>query len=372
MEIHQVCKQCVMDTTDPDIIFDQDGICNHCHEYETLKNQSHQYTEQKFEEIVEKIKKRGKSYQYDCISALSGGTDSSYLLHRLKSYGLRVLAFHYDSGWNTQEAVHNVKALTSKMDVDLYTFTIDPKEFRAIQIAYLKAGVIDLDVPTDHALHGSMYKAAVVNKVPTIMTGHNFETESIMPKSWVTDKLDSRNLMDIYKQYGNGVPIKTFPLQTAWVKFMNYNIRNIKMIFALNYLEYNKKRAYEELKNEYGWEPVRVKHGESIWTRFYQCYVLNERFGVDKRKAHFSNLILSGVMTRDEALEELKKPTYRDDFEQDKQMILERYQLSEEDMKSFINRPIRKHSDFKNEKVLKNFYFKLERLLPFLNSSTKH
>ncbi len=374
MKNYQICSCCVMDTSDPDIQFDSTGICSHCKEYEKLKKNRLIKLQTNFDDLVVKIKKRGKSHPYDCAAGISGGTDSSYMLHQLKNSGLRVLAVHYDSGWNTEEAVHNVKALTEKMGIDLYRFSVDWEEFKALQIAYLKAGVIDLDVPTDHALHGGLYKAAADNNVPFILTGHNMETECVMPQSWVTDKLDSSNLMDIYKQYGSGLKLKTFPLQTLFTKFSNYNIRKIEMIFVLNFVKYNKKEAGEMLKKLYGWEPVRVKHGESIWTRFFQCHILPNRFGVDKRRAHFSNLILSNVMSRDEALGELTLPIYKDNFEQDKQMILNRYEITESDFEKYMTQEIKQHSDFKTEKGLKNAYAKIRNILPngMLNISTRH
>jgi len=364
-----------MDTTDPDIQFDSAGNCNHCNQYEKLKKDRTINKVSDFDQLVEKIKRRGKGKKYDCIAGISGGTDSSYMLHQLKSYGLRVLAVHYDSGWNTEEAVHNIRALTEKMKLDLYTFSVDWEEFRALQMAYLKAGVIDLDVPTDHALAGGLYKAAADNNVSFILTGHNMATESVMPESWVTDKLDSSNLLDIYRQYGSGLKLKTFPLQTLRTKFHNYNILKIEMIFVLNYIQYNKQKAAEELQKIYGWEPVRVKHGESVWTRFFQCHILPHRYGVDKRRAHFSNLIVSGVMSRKEALTELTTPVYKDNLADDKKMVLERFRISEPEFDKYMNQPIRKHSEFRSESSIKKLYAKIREITPLkglLNISTRH
>ena len=364
-----------MDTSDPDIQFDSNGVCNYCNYYDVLKKTRESYKESGFEKLVLRIKKRGKSYPYDCVAGISGGTDSSYMLHKLKSSGLRVLAVHFDSGWNSQEAVHNIKVLTEKIGVDLYRYSVDWDEFKSLQIAYLKAGVIDLDVPTDHCLHGALYKAAADKNVPFILTGHNLETECIMPTSWVADKLDSSNLLDIYNQFGNGIPLKTFPLHTLVTKFYNYNILKIEMVFILNYLNYNKQDAAEMLQKEYDWAPVRVKHGESIWTRFYQCYILPIRFGVDKRRAHFSNQILSHVITREDALSELKMPIYKDNFLADKEMILERYGITEQEFDKYMTQPIRKHSEFKTEKEIKKLYSKIRSIIPFnglLNISTRH
>jgi hypothetical protein len=261
------------------------------------------------------------------------------------------------------------------MGLDLYTFKVDWEEFKAVQMAYLRAGVVDLDVPTDHALHGALYKSAVDKKAPYILTGHNMSTESIMPDSWVFDKLDSKNLMDIYRTHGDVVKLKTFPLQTLKTKFLNYNVRKIEMIFILNYMRYNKTEAAEILQKEYNWEPVRVKHSESICTRFYQCYILPTRFGIDKRRAHFSNLILSGVVTRDAALTELSKPIYLDDLENDKKIIFKRFGINEAEFDALMQVPKRTQSDFKTEKALKETYAKIRNILPLkglLKVSTRH
>lgn len=372
MKNHTICTKCIMDTSDADIYFDEAGVCNYCKRYSKLKNVEYSKSEKEFQSLITRIKNRGKTYPYDCIVGISGGTDSSFMLHKLKDEGLRILAVHYNSGWNSAEANHNVEVLTKKLGVDFKEYTIDFEEFRALQIAYLKAGVVDMDVPTDHALHGILYKAAAENKAPFILTGHNFETESVMPVSWVTDKLDSKNMLDIYKKFGDGTRLKTFPIQTSWRKFVNYNIRKIEMIFILNYLDYNKENASREMKVMYGWDPVRVKHGESIWTRFYQCYILPSKFDVDKRKAHFSNLILSGVMTREEALQELEQPAYKDDLERDKNEILEKYRITPEEFDEWMSAPNRQHSDFKNEKDLKKLYAKLRTFIPGLKISTRH
>ena len=372
MSSYNICSQCVMDTTDPDIVFDNQNICNHCHQYLKLRNINYLNSTAKFDGIISYIRKRGKSYSYDCIVAFSGGTDSSFMLHKLKDCGLRVLAVHYNSGWNSEEATFNIRTMTAKIGVDLYEYTVDFNEFRALQIAYLKAGVVDMDVPTDHALHGSLYQVAIEKKVPIILTGHNFETESVMPLSWVTDKLDSRNLRDIYKQFGEGTTLKKFPIQTLWRKFYQYNVKRIEMIFILNYLDYNKELAALEMKKLYDWERVKVKHGESIWTRFYQCYILPKKFGIDKRRAHFSNLILSGVINRDEALKELELPLYKNDFNKDKELIFEKYKIHYLDFEKWMNQPNRKHADFKNEKWLKESYALLKKIIPWFKISTRH
>lgn len=199
--------------------------------------------------------------------------------------------------------------------------------------------------------------------------------ESVMPETWVTDKLDSRNLRDIHRKFGNRRRLKSFPLQTPWTKFLNYNLRRIELIFVLNYFEYDKEKASQLLQQEYGWAPVRVKHGESVWTRFYQCYILPERHKIDKRKAHYSNLILSQGMTREAAIEELEQPIYKDDFESDRQLIMERYRITEKALAGYMNGPVRPHSEFRSEQSLKRLYNRLRNfplLKALLRISTRH
>ena len=370
-----VCTKCIMDTSDETISFDNSGICNHCIQYGKLKSKHDRQSKPSIEELIAKIKSKGKNHKYDCLVGLSGGTDSSFMLHTLISYGLRLLAVHYDSGWNSEEAIHNISILTKTLDTPLEIYKVDFETFKNVQKAYLKAGVVDLDVPTDHALYASLYETAAKHNIPFILSGHNIETESIMPVSWVADKLDSRNMKDICKKFGEGKDVSKFPFQTAFVKFRNYNIKKIETIFFLNHINYHKESASRLLEKEYGWQPVRVKHGESIWTRFYQCYILPTRFGIDKRKAHYSNLILSGNMLREDALQKIKEPFYLDNFEEDKKLILEKYSITEEEFEGYMKQQIRLQSDFKTEKVLKNIYSSI-RNLPILKQilqiSTRH
>ena len=375
MATYQQCVRCVMDTSDPDISFDEQGFCNHCNSYRELKSTYPENVSAFYKATIDRIKKRGRKYSYDCLLGVSGGTDSSYLLHQLKNSGLRILAVHYDSGWNTPEAVHNVKVLTEKMNIDLYTCSVDWEEFKALQLAYFKAGVVDLEVPTDHALVGWLYKIAIEKKIPFILTGTNLQTESITPKSWVFNKLDSRNILDIYRKFGAGTPLKTFPILSPFKKFQIYNIHRIERVFILNYVSYNKEKASEVLKETYAWEPVRVKHGESIWTRFYQCYILPVRYGVDKRKAHYSNLIMSGVLDRKEAVRLLEKPIYHDNFEEDRATVVKRFGVGNDEFDSYFKGEIRSHDRFKSEEHWKSLYYIFRKTLSLkqlLRISTRH
>lgn len=362
-----------MDESDPEINFDSKGVCSHCNKFDELTD--FYKKDESFQTVIKRIKKRGARCKYDCMMALSGGTDSSYLLHKLKDAGLRILVMHYDSGWNSPEANENIRRLTQKMKLDLEVYKVDKDEFKALQRAYLEAGVVDLDVPTDHALVGSMFRVAASHKISTIVSGHNIQTESIMPSTWITDKMDSRNMKDIYAQYGDGTKLNSFPFLTAWRKFWYYNVLRIEMVFLLNKLKYNKLEASIALEKEYQWKPVLVKHGESIWTRFYQCYILPTRFGIDKRKPHFSNQILSGSISRKEALAELDQAIYKNDFEEDKKMVFEKYSINPFEFDRWMNQPKRNHSDFKSEKQLKLLYAKLSSFSLFskvLKISTRH
>jgi N-acetyl sugar amidotransferase len=365
---YRICTTCVLDTTDADISFDEKGICNYCTFYATTYILSGKYTGETLSKLVESIKKRGARKKYDCLLGISGGPDSSYALHQTKELGLRTLAVHFDSGWNTPEAEENIKKLIGYIGCDLYVYKMNWQEFKAMQVAYLKAGVIDLEVPTDHSFHAALYKIAHEKNISTILTGHNFKTEAIMPSSWIYDKQDVSNIRDIYQQYGNGPKLKDFPLLTFCKKFYYFNVKKIALIHLLNYMDYDKKTAMEMLDKKYDWKPFWVKHGESVWTRFYQCYILKERFHADKRRAHFSNMIMSGQMTREEALLELEKPVYHaEDLIADKKYVLDKLEISEEDFEHYMTMPVRSHLEFKSDRDLKRFYTFLRKNIPLLN-----
>ncbi len=309
---YQICTRCVMDTTDPDISFDEKGICNHCHEYNKMKERLFTGGEVKrrLHGLVEKIKKCGKGKEYDCIIGVSGGVDSTYVAYLVNRLGLRPLAIHLDNGWDSELAVSNIQKVLEKLGIDLYTYVIDWEEFRDLQLAFLKASTPDFEIPSDHAIISLMHQTAKKLKVRYILVGDNMRTETHLPAAWSRGHLDWRYIQNVHKQFGS-IPLKTFPHMDIITR--NWYRLTQRAIPILDYMDYRKKDAMEILENELGWRYYGGKHYESIYTRFFQGYLLPRKFGYDKRRAHLSSLVCSSEISREQALEELKKnPTPRE------------------------------------------------------------
>lgn len=354
-----------MDTSDTDIEFDENGLCNHCKSYdEKVKKYvlTGKEAEQKLKEITVKIKKQGENKKYDCILGLSGGTDSTYAAYIAKQLGLRPLIVHLDNGWNSKTSVSNIKNIVKKLNFDLYTHVIDWDEFRELQLAYLRASVIDIEVLTDHAIKAILYKIADERNIKYIITGTDIVTEGIMPKSWIYAKNDLSNLKDIVRKFGN-IEIKTFPTLGFYKQVYYRFIKNIKTVQILNYVSYIKKDAKKILNKELGWVDYGDKHGESVFTSFYQKYILKEKFKVDKRRPHLSTLICAGQITRDEALKEIEKPLYtKEELKKEKEYIIKKFKLTEKEFEEIMALPVRNHYEFKNEartRAVINFIRKL-------------
>jgi N-acetyl sugar amidotransferase len=362
---YRQCTLTVMDNiADPDIRFDEKGICNYWHEYqETAKTGvfTGKEGEQKLAELVERIKNDGKGKPYDCLIGLSGGVDSTYVAWLIKQLGLRPLAVHLDNGWNSELAVKNVENIITKLGFDLYTLVVNWEEFKDIQLSYLKASVVDIEVVSDHAIFATMYKLAKEKNIGYIISGTNIVTEHIMPPGWLYKKMDFTNLKDIHSRYGKR-KLKTYPT-FDFFKYVYYSaILKLTPISILNYVPYNKKDVKELIKRELGWRDYGGKHYESIFTKFYQAYILPEKFKIDKRKAHLSTLICSGQLTREEALKELEQPLYAEaDLKQDKEYVLKKLGLDEKAFDAIMKTPIHKHEDFKTDTRLKEGYMNLLR-----------
>jgi len=343
---YQICTRCIMDTTDPDIEFDENGVCNHCGEYFRLVRQTvftGKEGEQKLIEMVDNIKKKGKKQEYDCIIGLSGGVDSTYVAYLVKQLGLRPLAVHLDNGWDSQMSVNNIKNIVKKLNIDLYTHVIDWRVFKDLQLAYLKASVVDIEAITDHAIIASLYNAANERGIKYILAGTNYATESILPRSWRYKKTDLVNLKAIHNRFGT-VKLETFPIVSS-PKIVYYeHIKNIKRVSILDYVPYVKKDVEEILVQELGWRDYAAKHYESIFTRFYQAYILPRKFNIDKRKAHLSNLICSGQITREDALKEMQKEPYtEEDLKRDKEYVLKKLGLTNDEFEEIMDLPIKSH-----------------------------
>ncbi len=352
---YQVCTRCIMDTSDPEITFDEKGVCNYCKMYEErAKNELKSPEELK--ELIKKIKKAGGK----CLIGVSGGTDSSMAAYLLKKHGLTPLAVSFDNGWDTDIAKENVRNLVKKLNLELIEYKVDPEEFKDLQVAFLKASISNAEIPTDHAILAFLYQLASERGIKYIIHGGNIVTEAIMPKSWGYDSKDLKHLRAIHKKFGK-VKLKNFPQMSLWHWLYYTFIKGIKYIPILNYISYNREEAKEILKRELGWQDYGGKHAESIYTRFFQYYILPRKFKIDKRKAHLSTLINSGQITREEALEEVKKEPYSDKnmMENDKTLVLEKLGLSEEEFERIMRLPIRSYKDFPNN----SFFFQKDNFL---------
>ncbi|RME24979.1 MAG: N-acetyl sugar amidotransferase, partial [Candidatus Zixiibacteriota bacterium] len=289
-DAYQICVRCVMDTSDPEITFDEHGVCSHCHYFdEFVRPQWHpnEHGRQELERIVDTIRTERAQYEYDCIIGLSGGIDSSYLAYLVRELGLRPLVVHIDTGWNSELAVQNIEAIVKKLGYDLYTHVVDWEEMRALQLAFFKAGVANQDTPQDHAIFAGLYRFAVQNKIRYVFSGSNYATESILPNSWGYSAMDARQIKGIYKRHGDGTKLRSFP----FVSFFQYHfyypyVKRMTVVRPLNFLPYNKELAISTLESELGWKYYGGKHYESRFTKFFQGYYLPVRFGYDKRRAH--------------------------------------------------------------------------------------
>jgi len=352
---YQQCVVSVMDTiADPDISFDSNGISNYYYEYKKAGAGLHTGEEgwRLLEGLAAEIKEAGKGQPYDCIMGLSGGVDSTYVAYLAKKLGLRPLAVHFDNGWNSELAVMNIENIISRLGFDLFTYVINWNEFRDLQLAYLKASVVDIEAITDHAIFATLYRLAGEKKVKYFLNGTNIQTENTLPKSWIHSKSDHINIKSIHKAYGT-LPLKTFPFSNARVKRYYQEVMGVRSVSMINYVEYNKQQVKQLIQTELGWRDYGGKHYESVWTRFYQGYILPEKFKIDKRKAHLSDLIFGGQMTKAEALEELAKPIYDPkQFKIDYEFVLKKLGLSATEFDAIIKDKPRSHYAIDYEKPI--------------------
>ena len=360
---YRQCKLTVMDNiADPDICFDKDGICNYYHEYhEAAKKQlfTGQAGKRKLEILIETIKKKGKGKVYDCLIGLSGGVDSSYVAWLVKQFGLRPLAVHLDNGWNAELAVKNMENIINRLNIDLYTLVVNWEEFRDIQLSYLRASVVDIEIASDHAIFSTMYKLAKEKKIDYIISGTNLVTEYIMPPSWLYRKMDFANLKDIHSKYGK-LPLITYPTFNFGKQVYYSAMLKLNPVSVLNYIPYNKEEAKALLQKELGWRDYGGKHHESVFTKFFQSYILPVKFHIDKRKAHLSTLICSGQITRGQALLELEKPVLSPaETETDKEYVLKKLGLTTTDFEEIMSLPVQPHTAFKTDTHLHNQYMRL-------------
>jgi N-acetyl sugar amidotransferase len=348
-----------MDTSAEEITFDAHGVCSFCkyfdREVKPILDRARSGDGKKvLEQIVSAIRKSGQGKPYDSVLGISGGTDSSYLAYLAKELGLRPLVVHVDTGWNTPESERNVKSLVGQLGFDMEIVYVDWEEMRDLQIAFYKASVKNCEIPQDHAFLAALYKKAEEIGAHYILTGGNLATESILPRSWGFNAADLRHILAIQRRFGTR-PLRKFPVMSFWHRYVYYPfIRKIREVRILNYVPYSRAEAKRILMEHFGWHDYGLKHYESVLTRFFQGHYLPTKFGIDKRRAHLSSLILSGEITREQALEELNKPPYPSEelLQSDKAYIAERLGISLNEWEEILALPPRSHEDFPNSEWL--------------------
>ena len=350
---YQRCTQCVMDTTDSKISFDEHGVCDHCRNFERRIKPYWKPKENDFEgleKLAQEIRKAGKGRDYDCILGLSGGADSSYLAYIAKEVmHLRPLAFVVDTGWNLNVAVENIEKIVKGLDLDMYTEVVNWKEMADFQLSMFKASISSQDFPQDHAIFAGLYNYATKHHIKYVLTGSNSATEFIRPPlEWIYMN-DLRMALDIHKKFGK-VELKTFPLCNIWKYRIWYRyFLGMRRRFPLDYVVYDKAEAEELLHEKYGWTKYANKHYENVFTRFFEGYYLPHKFGYDTRKNVLSNEILVGTMTREEALKILEQPPYDpEQAELDKAYVAKKLGITTVEFDEIINQPNKTPADYKN------------------------
>lgn len=355
-EHYRQCTLSVLDTIDdPNMRFDSEGRSHYYNEYlaaERARVRHGAEGQRELEKIADQIRTAGKGKQYDSIMGLSGGVDSTYVAYLAKQLGLRPLAVHFDNGWNSELAVQNIENIVSRLGLDLHTYVVNWEEFRDLQLAYLRASVVDIEVVSDHAIFATMYKLAEKHGIRHILSGTNVVTEQVLPPHWIYAKTDHVNIKAIHKRFGKS-PLKTYPFMDLRAKKFHQIVSRTKIHSVLDYVDYDKAAVKKLIARELGWRDYGGKHYESIFTRFYQGYILPRKFGIDKRKAHLSNLIFAGQITKQDALEELSRPIYDpDQLKADYDFVLKKLGLSPEEFEEIMRQPPRAHTDFDFERPL--------------------
>ena len=373
---YQRCTQCVMDTTDSKISFDEHGVCDHCRNFEKRIKPYWKPKENDFEglgKLAQEIRKAGKGRDYDCILGLSGGADSSYLAYIAKEVmHLRPLVFVVDTGWNLNVAVENIEKIVKGLDLDMYTEVVNWKEMADLQLSFFKASISPQDFPQDHAIFAGLYNYAIKHHIKYVLTGSNSATEFIRPPLEWLYMNDLRMALDIHKKYGK-VELKTFPLCSIWKYRIWYRyFLGMKRRFPLDYVVYDKADAEELLHEKFGWTKYANKHYENVFTRFFEGYYLPHKFGYDTRKNVLSNEILVGTMTREEALKILEQPPYDpEQAELDKAYVAKKLGITTEDFDEIINQPNKTPADYKNSMWLLRVSVAVCRLLGIENRNLR-
>ena len=349
-----LCSRCVLDSSVQGITFDESGVCNYCLDAET-NIARYRFTREdeaaNLREMAVSIKKR-KNGTYDSILGLSGGVDSSYVAHLAMEMGLNPLCVHFDNGWNSDIAVKNIRKIIDVTGFDLYTYVIDWPEFRDLQRAFLKASVIDIEMLTDHAIFASLFKLRKKHGIKTVLSGTNYVTEHGMPESWLWNKMDLRNIKAIQARFGD-MRIQSFPTMNTffWLLMRRFSLGGIYEE-PLNVINYKKYEAMEVLKDKFEWEYYGGKHYESVFTKFYQAYILPVKFGIDKRKVHFSDLIRSGELKREQAVIDLGDALYDpEELRRDRTFVLKKLGFTNDEFDSIMGQPPLPHDFYPTDRT---------------------
>jgi N-acetyl sugar amidotransferase len=350
------CVRCLMNNNvDPSIKFTSDGLCNHCQRYDHLKSSRLNLDNTALDKIVSRIKASGNRKEYDCIVGVSGGVDSTYVAFLVKKMGLRPLAVHVDNGWNSELAVKNIENTLKKLNIDLVTNVLDWDEFKDLQLSFLKSSTPDCEIPSDHAIFATLWKEATKRNIKYIISGMNFATESLSVPNWSYGHSDWRYIKSVHKIFGKK-KLKTYPhFSLFYLLYINI-FKGIRTISILNYVNYNKDDAMSVLQGHLGWIYYGGKHFESIYTRFYQGYLLPKKFGIDKRYGHLSDLINSGQITKEEAINELQTVSYSIQQKNDDiSFVRKKLELSEDEFEKILNQPPKIFNDYPNSFLFLNF-----------------
>ena len=357
---YRECSRCVMDTTDPQITFDNAGRCCHCIEF-LDKRAKHSYhgkeSDLALDGLLETIKRTGRRKKYDCVIGVSGGVDSSYLAYIIKERGLKPLAVHMDNGWNSEKAVVNIKNITRRLGIDYESYVLDWEEFKNLQLSFLKASVPEAETPTDVAIPAALHSVAAKHGIKYILSGGNLATEGILPKSWHYDVRDLTYFNHIQRTFGT-LPLKSFPT-FGYKKEIFYKIvKGMRMVYPLNNVRFIKDEAIQLLREKFDWRPYGGKHYESTYTKFIQSYYLYEKFKIDYRRATLSTQICIGEIDRDQAIEQLNsKPYQPEEIAQAKYYIAKKLGIDREELERIMRLPPKWYWDYPNDEPRLTFIY---------------
>ena len=357
---YQICTRCVLDTSDPFITFNKEGHCNHCTDYfNRIKNLTYrgEISDKILAEMVSEIKQSGKGKKYDCVVGISGGVDSCYVVYKMKELGLNPLAVHMDNGWNSEIAAQNIHSVCKKMGVNYESFVLNWREFKDLQLSFLKSSIVELEIPTDIAIQGALHQTAAKHNIKYIISGGNYATEGLLPESWFYNPKDSKLLKAIQQQFGK-VKLKSFPF-FDYKREMYYKlVKGIKIKYVLNHMPFSKDEAMNLLKDKLGWKYYGGKHYESKYTGFVQSYIQPVKFGIDYRRATLATQICAGTTTREKALEELKNSPYQEEsVKKEMEYICKKFEISLEKFQEILKQPIKTYRDYPNDEKRLNFIY---------------